>query len=136
MFGSLLDTCKTISGLMWSWLSVGTFLDLGGSHQLQYVCQSSSKSSEGVATRRVLPQTPGQPANGKPPSKPPRQLSQSNSVTNDSSPNSSYSYSGSIDLERSAINEGLRSRLKRIAKEIASRTSGYQDRKPPPVCCI
>ena len=53
--------------------------------------------------------------------------------TNASETSSSFSYSGSVDMERAAIDEGLRARLKRIAKEIASRVSGYQDRKPPPV---
>lgn len=86
--------------------------------------------------KRVLPPTPGQSTNGKPPSKPPRQ--QSSQIINANVPDggreTSYSYCGSVDLEQSAIDEGLRSRLKRIAKEIASRASGYQDRKPPPVC--
>lgn len=86
--------------------------------------------------KRVLPPTPGQSTNGKPPSKPPRQQSSQIIKANvpDGGRETSYSYCGSVDLEQSAIDEGLRSRLKRIAKEIASRASGYQDRKPPPVC--
>ena len=87
--------------------------------------------------KRVLPQTPGQALNRKPPSKPPRQQATKTKVESSgeggSESSRSYSYSGSVDFERSAIDEGLRARLKRIAKEIASRASGYQDRKPPPV---
>lgn len=108
----------------------GTFLDLGASYQFQYL---SSKVSSNSPIKRVLPQTPGQALNGKPPSKPPRQQIKKTKEETSAETSNSYSYSGSVDLERSAIDEGLRARLKRIAKEIASRASGYQDRKPPPV---
>ena len=108
---------------------------MGASYQFQFV---SSKLNDTSPVKRVLPQTPGQPTNEKPPSKPPRHhvTKAADTETVDAGSDTSYSYCGSIDLEQSTIDEGKRSRLKRIAKEIASRSSGYQDRKPPPVSCI
>lgn len=109
----------------------GTFLDLGASYQFQYI---SSKVSP---VKRVLPQTPGQALDRNPPSKPPRQQISTTKVESSSERVSemsgSHSCGGRVELEKSAIDEGLRTRLKRIAKEVASRASGYQDRKPPPV---
>lgn len=122
--------------LLWSAHHTGTFLDLGASHQFQFV--SSKVCSNTSPLKRVLPQTPGQLTNGKPPSKPPRHhipRTNDREIMN-SGAEASNSYSGSIDLEKSSIDEGLRSRLKRIAKEIASRSSGYNDRKPPPVYSV
>lgn len=124
--------------LLWSAHHTGTFLDLGASHQFQFV--SSKLCSETSTHKRVLPPTPGQPTNGKPPSKPPRQhVAKTNgreATDGVGGAEISSSYTGSIDLDKSSIDEGLRSRLKRIAKEIASRSSGYHDRKPPPVHCL
>ena len=112
----------------------GTFLDLGASHQFQFL---ASKVSDDSPTKRVLPRTPGQPTNEMPPSKPPRHhLARSMTESTDSASYASRSYTGSIDVKRSAIDEGLRAALKRIAKEIESRKSGYQDRKPPPVSIL
>ncbi len=46
----------------------------------------------------------------------------------------SGSFSGSVDCV--GMNDGLRARLKRIAKEITARGRGYTDRKPPPVSVV
>ena len=107
---------------------IGTFLNIGSSYQLQYLGPSRT-SDDTKQGRRVLPRTPGKAFTNTPPSKPRRQNTQPALLD-------TASWSGSVGLlevERPVMDEGLRSQLQRIAKEITARDTGYKDRKPPPV---
>ena len=46
---------------------------------------------------------------------------------------STVSLPESVDLDGVSMDRDLRSRLKRIAQEINARSSGYKERRPPPV---
>lgn len=108
--------------------NAGTFLNVGASYQLQYLGPSHA-SENPKKGRRVLPRTPGKEFTSTPPSKPRRQTSQPTLLDTASASGSM----GSMEADRSPMDEGLRSQLKRVAKEITARDSGYKDRKPPPV---
>ncbi len=111
---------------------------LGNGRSLQYLSSQSPHCSPG--SRRRLPPTPGKALEVTPPSKPRRRNHQQYDVSSsgevlkhdsvgDGSGGGDGDDGGLIDL-------GVRSRLKRIAAEVSSRHSGYEDRKPPPVLSI